>query len=494
MNQVHLFNWGNRRWWTWMLLIVACCIVIPVSPVFAAEPNAVAQTAWPDFNHRQTALIKARIYSHSGDVAKAMAIYRHLMATNPSDREIHMEYCTFLLDQRQYALAQAQLTDLLTVDPTNQRAQHLQARLYSEQTQYGWSVYLYDRILQLDPGETTVWSDYAGARLASSQWAAALSNYSRVLEQDPDNRDVRQLVHELLKTHGPRLDINYRRYEQLADDTRIDTGSIGWSAPVSETTRLFADYRYIDLARPAQPFAGGVNGYLSDIMLKLDHQFNQRWSAVAGIGGYKGASRDTSFLVGASLTPVTGININADYQLDRPWYDPVDAVENGGAYDRLRLSVDWNDGRRTSVLVQGEDWRYHTDGASPYGRQQTILAMLSFRLLPAPELVAGYSYYRAGFDYETDDYRPVAMVEDQGWHSLFVSLVHRPWDYGSWGAYAGYRFDHVRNLSGWFIQPAFKLAMGNRLELDVSYDYASESTGTVDGETQTVQVAARLYF
>lgn len=477
-----------------MLMLLAFCIGILAMPVWGAEPNAAVQTALPAFNHRQAALIEARIYSHAGDVAKAMAIYRHLRAANPSDREIHMEYCTFLVDQRQYALAQAQLTDLLTVDPMNQRAQHLQASLYGQQAQYGWSVYLYDRILQLAPNDSTVWSDYAGARLASSQWAAALSNYSRVLEQDPDNRDVRQLVHEILKAQGPRLDINHRRYEQLTDDTTIDTVSIGWTAPVSETTRLFADYRYIDLARPAQPFAGGVNGYLSDIMLKLEHQFNQRWSAVAGIGGYRGASRDTSFLVGANLTPVTGININADYQVGRPWYDPVDAVENGGAYDRLRLSVNWNDGRRTSVLVQGEDWRYHTDGATCYGGQQTILAMLSFRLLPAPELVTGYSYYRAGFAYEKDAYRPVAMVEDQGWHSLFVSLVHRPWDYGSWGAYAGLRYDHVRNLSGWFIQPAFKLSMGNRLELDASYDYASESTGTVGGETQTVQVAARLYF
>jgi len=490
----NLFHWGNQRWWVWMLMLPAFFIGSPALPVWGAGPNAAVQAPMPDFNHRQAALIEARIYSHAGDVAKAMAIYRRLRATDPSDREIQMEYCTFLVDQRQYELAQAQLTDLLTVDPMNQRAQHLQARLYGEQAQYGWSVYLYDRIVQSDPNDTNVWSDYAGARLASAQWAAALSNYSRVLEQDPDNRDVRQLVHEIIKAHGPRLDINHRRYEQLADDTTIDTWSIGWTAPVSEATRFLADYRYIDLGRPAQPFAGGVDGYFSDIVLKLDHQFNQRWSAAAGIGRYKGASRDTSVLVGAGLTPLTGININAEYQINRPWYDPVDAVENGGAYDRLRLSVDWNDGRRTSVLVQGEDWRYHTDGAAHYGRQQTILAMLSLRVLPSPELVAGYSYYRAGFAYETDDYRPVAMVEDQGWHSLFVSLVHRPWDYGSWGAYAGVRYDHVRNLSGWFVQPAFKLTLGNRLELDASYDYASESTGTVGGETQTFQVAARLYF
>jgi hypothetical protein len=120
--------------------------------------------------------------------------------------------------------------------------------------------------------------------------------------------------------------------------------------------------------------------------------------------------------------------------------------------------------------------------------------MLSFRLSPAPELIAGYSYYRSGFDYGRDDYRLVAMVEDQGWHSLFVTLVHRPWDDWSWGAYAGLRYDHVRNLSGWFVEPALKLSMGNRLELDISYNFSSESTGAVGGKTQTLQAAARLYF
>jgi hypothetical protein len=494
MKPEHIIKWWNRRWMAWTVVLLACWLGVPAQHVSSAEPDKPAMAPATVFDARQADLIEARIDARSGKVAKAMAIYQHLRTTYPADREIQIEYCSFLVDQREYELAQGELTRLLNEAPTHRQAQQLQARLYGELAAYGWSVFFYDRLIQADPNDAGVWSDYAGARLNRSQWAAALANYSRVLELDPDNRDVRQMVHQILKDHGPRLDINHQRYAQPADDTTIDTMSLGWTAHVSEATRLFADYRYIDLARPEQPFAGSVDGYFNDILLKLEHKFNQRWSALAGIGGYSGASRDTSYLIGAGLTPATGININAEYQANRPWYDPVDAIENGGSFNRLRLSLDWNDGQRAGVVMQGEDWRYCLDGADRYGRQQTLLGMLTWRLLPAPELVVGYSYYRSWFDYAKDDYRPVAMVEDQGWHSIFGTLVHHPCAYWSWSASAGFRYDHVRSLTGWFFQPAFKLFMGNRLELDGSYDYSSESTGVVGGETQTFQISARVYF
>ena len=444
-------------------------------------------------DQRQLFLIEARIYSRSGMVSKALEIYERLRDAYPADRDIQEAYIEFLVDQRYYERAQYELSELLGEDPANLRGQRLQARLYYEQAQYGWTFAIYDKLLQTDQNDAGVWSDYASARQNNTQWSDALNYYSRVLELDTDNRDARQAVHEILRTHGPRLDLGHRRYEQIADNTTIDTLSVGLGQHLSDATRFFVDYRHLNVNRPEQPFARAVDGYFNDILVRLQRQFNQRWSTTAGIGGYSGESNRTSYVLGGGFTPAPGISLEAEYQANRPWYDPVDAVELGGAYNRFRFSFDYNDGKRTGILLQGEDWRYSLDGAGDYGQQRTVLGMLTLRILPAPELIVGYSYYRSWFDYTDSQYRPVAMVEDQGWHSIFGTLVHHR-AYWSWGLSAGFRRDHLRSLNAWFIQPTVKVRMGNRMELNVGYEYSSESTAAVGGETQTLQIAARLYF
>lgn len=493
MNPRPRFKLRIRYWPLGVGLLCGCWLIVPTPVAGGNQPDSAGLQSSMAFDARQAALIEARIYSRAAMVAKAMAAYERLRRDFPADTEIREAFCAFLLDHRQYEQAQHELTALLRETPTHAGAQRLQARLYSEQARYGGSVAIYDDLIQALGSDGDIWSDYAAARLGNAQWSAALNNYSRVLEADPDNRDARQMVHQILREHGPRMDLGYRRYEQLADDTTIDTFSAGWTAHLSEATRLQADLRTIDLARPQQPFVESVDGYINDVLLGLERQINQRWSVMAGIGAYGGASSDTAFTLGGQYRPTAGIGINADYQANRPWYDPVDAVELGGAYNRLQLALDWNDGRRTGIRVQGEDWRYRLDGADDYGSQQTLLGILTRRLFTSPELVVGYSYYRSWFDYDSA-YRPVAMVEAQAWHTLFSAFVHRPCQYWSWGVTGGIRRDHVRRLDAWFFQPAVKLSLGNRLELDGGYEFASESTAAVGGETQTWQLAMHLYF
>ena len=86
------------------------------------------------------------------------------------------------------------------------------------------------------------------------------------------------------------------------------------------------------------------------------------------------------------------------------------------------------------------------------------------------------------------------MVDDQGWHGIFGNFVHRPCTYWSWGLSGGFRRDHVRSLSAWFFHPEITVHTGNRLTVNASYEYASESTTAVGGETQMWQLDARLYF
>ncbi len=461
----------------------------------AGGGNEDAQDGQP-VNWRQMALIEARILGRLQRVPEAMRCFKALRQAYPADTEIREAYIFFLIEHGYYDLAQPELSELMEMEPANVRARRLQARLYTGQAQFGRSFSVLEHLSTLYPHDAGIWNDYAAARMDGGQWVDALHHYSRVLELDTDNRDARRAVHDILRQYGPRTVFDHRRYEQIADDTIIDTASLQMVRPVTEKSRLFIDYRYIDAKRPQGGGSTGVDGCLSDVLAGIRLQVDPRLTASAAIGGYGGAADGTSLMVKGGYQLAPGRDINAEYQVNRPWYDPVDAITLDGEYDRLRLSANWNVDSGTGLFLQGEDWRYSLQGAQSYGRRQTLLAVLSTRFFLPPELSIGYSYYQSWFRYAHDHprYRPVAMVENQGWHSLFGTFSHRPCEYWFWGISAGWRYDHIRRMKGWFLQPSISLRLGNRMELDGGYEYASESTSTVGGETQTWNLSLRLFF
>ncbi len=492
MNPHRYFNIRKRTWLPSCLLLLVLTMGVPALAGQDTGPES-GNLAAENIDTRQAGLIKARIYSHEGKVDEALTIFETLRKTYPRDTDIRIEYCGFLLDQHLYDMAQYELTALFLDEPENHQAQRLQARLYWELSQYGWASALYDRIVRSDPNDAVAWSDYASARLNNTQWAEALANYSRVLELQPDNREVRKVVYDIHKTYGPKLDVSYERYDQMGEDTTTDTLALNGSSYLTEYTKLSVMFQRIDISREEGPFIESLDEEINDGLLALTHRFGYRWSATAGIGGYSGNERDTSFLVGGGLNPFPGLAINAEFQKNRPWTDPAEAVRYDGDFDRLQLTLDWYDGKRLGVHIQAKDYFYRLAG-STYGTQPTVEGLISWLLIPNPEIVVGYSYYRAWFDYEEENWQPVEMVDDQGWHGVFASFVHRPWDDWLWGISGGWRYDHIRDLDGWYIQPNFKVFLANRLELEGMYEYSSEATGAVAGESQRFKLTARVYF
>ena len=270
--------------------------------------------------------------------------------------------------------------------------------------------------------------------------------------------------------------------------TTTDTWSLDWSSYVSEATRLSAVVRRIELSGREQPFVGTLNEEINDGLLVLTHRFDQRWSATAGIGGYNGASSDHQFSWSAgALLRSRSLSSLPNTRKNRPWTDPAQAVRHDGAFDRLQLTLDWNDGKRHRPADPGGGlvlpaWTRRIRTAA----RRTVLGFLSWRLLPDPEIVVGYSYYRSWFDYERDDYRPLVLVEDQAWHGVFGSFLHRPWDDWTWGVSGGWRYDHIRNLNGWYIQPNFNVFLANRLELFGMYEYSRRINGSRGGRKPAV--------
>ena len=483
---------ASRYRWEWKLLLLGTLVMIGgLAHGGSAVPSADSHRLTAEM--RQMALIEARITALAGDIPGAMAIYRQLRRAAPADREIQTTLVAFLIEHDYQAAAQGELTRMLRSTPEDPDLLRLQARLFFARQQFGRANAIYDRLTAAMPDDPQLWSDAAAARLGDARWADALDAYSRAQELGPENRDVSRAIHDIIRQYGPRLDGGWQRYHQIADDTIIDTTTVSLAQPLSEATRLLVDVRHLGISRPRQPFADSVNENISDLLVGLRRQINPQWSARLDIGGHTGTSTDTSVGIGGTYASADGLRLTGVFQKNRPWYDPPDAAELGGQYDHLDLSLGWDRGRRAALSLQAQSWWYRLDGTGDYGDQQALSGTLTYRLWLDPELNLGYNYYHAWFDYADTD-RPVAMIEDQGWHTLYGSFTHRPTDQYAWGLFAGLRRDHVRHIDGWFLSPSVTLRLGNRLTLDGAYQVASESATAVGGKTQTFRVDARFNF
>ena len=176
------------------------------------------------------------------------------------------------------------------------------------------------------------------------------------------------------------------------------TASLDWTSNITGSTKLFAGLKRMDLSRDDT-----VDDQVNDGMVIVTQKLNQKWSASAGISGYNGAVDGIGFLAGAGYRPYTRLALNLEYQNNRPWVDPVDAVLYDGAFDSLKLALDWSNGSRLWVHLEAENKCYELNGASPYGNEPTIQGLVSYMLLADPEIFVGYSYEHSWFNYEYDD-------------------------------------------------------------------------------------------
>jgi len=452
---------------------------------------------------RQIDLIRARIYSRQGFYEKSLDIYRDLRERYPDDEEIWEDYVETLANNGHYDLALYEINELLEKNPSNLRAQKIQARIYYQSGLHGWTFPIYEGILRLYQKDLGVWSDYAYAQQGSGEWVHALDYFCRILEEDPENKPALRSVHEILREHRPSFETGYRPYYQEADKSKIDLFYLRYSQHITTKTNIDLSYDRFTAYRPTGPQGSQifrVDEKGSDVTVRLRHWFGQRWQGRVGGGLYSGLGGGKYFLLGGSYRfPGRGI-LRADYVSRRPWYNPVEAARLDGHFDRASASFDWNFGSLWGLHLGMEQGDYDSlvpDGNSlsvgKYGRKRSFTGILTRKLWDRPDLYVGYSFYRSKFYYKYRNYRPIAMIEDESVHSLFFDFFQWPCTYWGYGMSAGIRRDTARKITSWFALPGVRVRLGNRIEGNLSYEYSTESeTSALGGKTQAFYLGIKV--
>jgi len=454
-------------------------------------------------SRREMDLIKARILSRQGFYEKSLQIYHDLRRRYPGDEEIWTDYIETLVNNAHYEVALDEIVRLLQKNPSNLRAQRIQARIYYEVGLFDWTYPVYENILRFYRRDAGIWSDYALVRESSGQWSRALDYYCKVLELDPENRGALRSVHAILREHRPRFETDYMPHTQESDRSHINIFSTRYAQYLTQRTKIDIDYRRISAYRPKQPGLFSVDRHIRDFTLRLSHRFGSRWNARLGGGFYSGIGGGTSFSLGLGYVFPGRGEIRADYAHNRPWYDPVEAAELDGSFNLASLALNWNFGPAWGVYLGVEEGNYFAlvpddvkaGGAlnrktafnvGKFGKKRAFTGILTRKISDRPGLYASYAYYRSRFFFKYADYRPIPMLESEEIHSLSFDLEHWPCTYLGYSLSGGFRRHTVRNVNSWYALPRIKIRLGNRILATMSYEYSTESETAFGGKTETL--------
>ena len=448
---------------------------------------------------RQMDQIRARILSRLGQVPRSLAAYRDLRQRYPQDPEIRIEYAETLVDEGFLALATAELETLHRQRPDDPRVQRLQARLQILKGRPDRALPVLARLSRQYPRDAGIWSDYAQAQLADGRWAAALDHYSRVIEIDPDNLEARRSVHEILHTHRPWLENGFQTYRQRSGDVTQTTLSAAYGRHLTEAARLEIQTRQVTVRRPAQPGLAAIDRQMAEINARMGFRIDGRWRIDMGGDLYQGLGDGAGLGVAAALRIGDQAWLQGAYASRRPWYDPSAAAALDGRYAEGRLALDWplDSGWALSLAAARRDYRLlAADGAAQrdYGRQRTLNVAVNRRLAERPELTVGYAFYRSLFDYDDPSDTPVDMLASEAVHSLAATIEHWPCTYWAMRLASGLLWDAVRRIDSWYLAPGLRLRLGNRIRVNLDYQYSSEAGNAAGGTTGTFNVQARVVF
>ena len=467
--------------------------VTPTAPKSADAKPPVSQTL-SAADIRQIDLITARIYSRKGLYEKSIRLYEQLRQRYPDDEEIWEEYIEILVNFSHYEQAISEIGKLKRKNPSTLRGQRIQARIYQELRRHRWTIPIYEGILSQNRNDVGIWSDYAYIRQDVGHWADALNYFSRVLELDPENRSALRGVHEILKEHRPNLQAGYDFNVQESGDARVQTIPFRYSRHITQQSRLDLNYSRIEIDRSADTGIVEIDQIVDDAYLILHHQFNSKWEGSFGVGGYEGMGGGTSFFLGAGYSPWINAFIRAAYVRKRPWFDPVDAADFDGSYNRLNASFDWSIDETWGIFLGGEQWDYFVDDDRDYGKKSNFTGIITKRLWSRPDLFLSYAFYYSHFNYEDENFRPIDMIPTEVVHSFSGNFEHWPCKYWAIVFSGGRRWDVERSINSWYALPGIKVRFGNRIESDISYEYSSEAGTAAGGKTGTLRVSTKFIF
>lgn len=485
---------------------------LPTWPVMSADAVTSAAKAKPELagapeslfyeldqrdvlratGHRQQNVILARIMIRRGYVDDGLRLYARLLRIYPEDLELREEFIGALIDAGEYGKAESMLQEWLGDDPASPRALRQEARLRLAVGDYSVQLNTLDYLLRLRPGDTDSISNKAYSSQQGGDWLGAIESFSELVDAEPDNFEARQALSNLLKERRPRLTLTPSVYMQSDESITTTLGS-RFSMQITDQTRGEFYYANTRIYRPQGDGIEKINKDVNQAALLLRRDFTRTFTGVAGLGAYEGTASGISGALGFDWRIHDPGTFSAMIDYNNPWLDEPSAANYEGRYNQLSLTYDGFYDNVWGLYLNGQLRQYQLESEKNYGTKGIYNVILTRRILEDPDLFVSYSFYRSHFKYDDDNFRPFTVLEDESIHTLSASFSKSLCDVLVLQASGGIRLDEFKNSPSYFGGPSLALRLG-RFELDLNYEYSSDSGLAGGGETHLLSGGIGFVF
>jgi len=442
------------------------------------------------FDRMQMDLIQARILARKGDYPEAIQIYEKLLLRHQNSLDIRADYADVLIEYGDYENATIHIQHLLNHPSYQIRGFQMMAGIYDRLNLPTWTFSIYEHLINQYPNNDTIWMDYANQRSKAGHWQKALNAYSRILEKDPENIYALRGMHQILREKRPALHVQFLQYSGSDDTVQYHQQYI-WRYALSESLLFRTHYEYIDIKIPEKIQIQSQNIEQTTLELTLDTFSNAQF--IGRLFCYSGPVNDISMYGAVHYHLGSSSDIRIAYQGHASWYDPIQAMDNDGSFEEYQVSF-------TTTIFEKCRWnssmayrKYALGLIDNYGDRLGIHMDISRRIFTKPDTSLIVALDQGHFSYNTDN-AVVPMVLEENTCTWSTYIQDQPFGRVYYFLSAGYRWDSGRSLSGFFANPGLGWQFSSQFQLDVSYSYSSESTGVIQGSTQTYRINGLFIF
>ncbi len=182
------------------------------------------------------AFLQGQIYQGQGEYAKAIGIYKDLLAKYPenSDALVSLGRCYESLGKRGEMIAF--LNDLMAKNSRNISAGILLAELYGLEKSFPKGEALLQQLIAKDPKIPKLYAMLANMKLAGNDRPGAVTVYRDGLEKNRGSVELALSLASLYENQG-QYDSAIKLYEELVDkNPRLDVAINNLAAIISDTT------------------------------------------------------------------------------------------------------------------------------------------------------------------------------------------------------------------------------------------------------------------
>lgn len=277
--------------------------------------------------------MRAKILSRLGRIADARPIYDALLADDPENEGLLLDYADALASIDLVGDARPLIDRARAIDPAGARGMRLDGQAAIREGRHADAARILRESLALHGPDAGVEADLGRALELGGEWRPAVDAYGRSLALQPDNRDLERAVHDL-KDVLSDLFVARLEFARAGDDQTLLAEAAASHLFDGDRTRAAASVAFEWLSGPAAAAGGAeVESFLSEIAVSAARRFGDADWFGGGVGLYPGAEGDfpAGLWAGAAFTnPDPFREVHLRLHFHELWKEPAAAAGLGG--------------------------------------------------------------------------------------------------------------------------------------------------------------------